>query len=54
MIVRQRAENPDLAVGTRDAFNSIQTGPQLANRFESELIDRWTMTDELSAAAGKL
>ena len=37
---------PIVAVGTRDAFNAIQTDPQLANRFEPELIGRWTMTDD--------
>jgi hypothetical protein len=37
---------PIVGVGTRDAFNAIQTDPQLANRFEPELIRRWTMTDD--------
>ena len=37
---------PIVAVGTRDAFNAIQTDPQLANRFEPELIGRWTMSDD--------
>jgi hypothetical protein len=35
-----------VAVGTRDAFNAIQTDPQLTNRFEPELLRRWTMTDD--------
>jgi len=37
---------PIVAVGTRDAFNAIQTDPQLANRFEPELLRRWAMTDD--------
>jgi len=37
---------PIVAVGTRDAFNAVQTDPQLANRFEPELLGRWTMTED--------
>jgi hypothetical protein len=37
---------PIVGVGTRDAFNAIQTDPQLANRFEPELLGRWTMSDD--------
>ncbi len=37
---------PIVGIGTRDAFNAVQTDPQLANRFEPELLGRWTMTDE--------
>lgn len=32
---------PIVAVGTRDAFNAIQTDAQLANRFEPEPLPRW-------------
>jgi len=31
---------------TGDAFNAVQTDPQLANRFEPELVARWTMSDD--------
>ena len=37
---------PIVAVGTHDAFNAIQTDPQLANRFEPALLRKWTMTDD--------
>jgi hypothetical protein len=37
---------PIVGVGTRDAFNAVQTDPQLANRFEPELLGRWTMSDD--------
>jgi Bacterial TniB protein len=37
---------PIVAAGTHDAFNAIQTDPQLSNRFEPALLRRWTMTDE--------
>ena len=39
-------EIPIIAVGTQDAFNAIQTDPQLANRFEQALLPRWTMNDD--------
>lgn len=32
--------------GTRDAFNAIQTDPQLANRFEPKLLPKWKMDEE--------
>ena len=37
---------PIVAVGTRDAFNAVQTDPQLPNRFEPKLLRRWTMSDD--------
>jgi Bacterial TniB protein len=37
---------PIVAAGTHDAFNAIQTDPQLSNRFEPALLRRWTLTDE--------
>ncbi len=37
---------PIVAVGTYDAFNAIQTDPQLANRFEPALLPRWAMTED--------
>jgi hypothetical protein len=37
---------PIVAVGTQDAFNAIQTDPQLANRFEPMLLRRWTMGED--------
>lgn len=32
--------------GTRDAFNAIQTDPQLANRFEPRILMKWKNDDE--------
>lgn len=37
---------PIVAVGTHDAFNAIQTDPQLANRFEPTTLPRWTMNED--------
>jgi hypothetical protein len=37
---------PIVAAGTDDAFNAIQTDPQLANRFEPMVLPRWTMNEE--------
>ncbi len=34
---------PIVGVGTKDAFNAINTDPQLANRFEPMTLPRWTM-----------
>ena len=34
------------AAGTQDAFNAIQTDPQLANRFEPILLRRWAMGED--------
>lgn len=31
-----------VCAGTRDAFNAIQTDPQLANRFEPKILPRWS------------
>lgn len=43
---------PIVGVGTRDAFNAIQTDPQLANRFESFLLTKWEIgNDYLSLLA---
>jgi hypothetical protein len=33
-------------LGTQDAFNAIQTDPQLANRFEPPVLQRWTMGED--------
>jgi hypothetical protein len=38
---------PIVGVGTREAFNAIQTDPQLANRFEPIFLPRWTIGDRL-------
>lgn len=32
--------------GTRDAFNAIQTDPQLANRFEPKVLKKWSNDEE--------
>lgn len=32
---------PIVCAGTREAFNAIQTDPQLANRFEPKVLPRW-------------
>lgn len=32
--------------GTRDAFNVIQSDPQLANRFEPKVLPNWSHNDE--------
>jgi Bacterial TniB protein len=37
---------PIVGVGTKDAFNAIQTDPQLSNRFEPAILPRWEMNDE--------
>lgn len=37
---------PIVAVGTRDAFNAIQSDPQLANRFEPVLLPNWKMDED--------
>jgi hypothetical protein len=37
---------PIVAVGTPDAFNAIQTDPQLANRFEPAVVPRWAMSED--------
>ena len=38
---------PLICAGTRDAFNAIQTDPQLSNRFEPKVLPRWTNYTEL-------
>ena len=38
---------PLVCAGTRDAFNAIQTDPQLSNRFEPKVLPRWTNDVEL-------
>ena len=38
---------PLICAGTRDAFNAIQTDPQLSNRFEPKVLPRWTNDTEL-------
>lgn len=43
---------PIVGVGTKDAYNAIQTDPQLANRFEPVVLPRWQMgTDYLKLLA---
>jgi hypothetical protein len=37
---------PIVGVGTKDAFNAIQTDPQLSNRFEPAILPRWEMGNE--------
>lgn len=37
---------PIVGVGTKDAFNAIQTDPQLSNRFEPAILPRWEMSSE--------
>jgi hypothetical protein len=37
---------PIVAAGTHDAFNAVQSDPQLSNRFEPVVLRRWTMTDD--------
>lgn len=32
--------------GTREAFNAIQTDPQLANRFEPKILSKWQFDEE--------
>lgn len=39
-------EVPIVGVGTRDAFRAIQTDLQLSNRFDRQLLPRWTNDDE--------
>lgn len=38
---------PIVCAGTREAFNAIQTDPQLANRFEPKVLPKWTNDIEL-------
>lgn len=38
---------PLICAGTRDAFNAIQTDPQISNRFEPKVLPRWTNDAEL-------
>ncbi len=35
-----------VGVGTRDAFNAIQTDPQMANRFEPALLQKWQLNND--------
>lgn len=35
-----------VCAGTRDAFNAIQTDPQLANRFEPRILPKWKNDEE--------
>lgn len=35
-----------ICAGTKDAFNAIQTDPQLANRFEPRVLNKWSNNDE--------
>ena len=42
---------PIVGVGTREAFNAIQTDVQLANRFEPLFLPRWTIGDRLKPEA---
>jgi hypothetical protein len=37
---------PIVGIGTQDAFNAINTDPQLSNRFEPAPLPRWQMNDE--------
>lgn len=37
---------PIIGVGIKEAFNAIQTDPQLANRFEPVLLPRWELNNE--------
>lgn len=37
---------PIVGIGTKDAFNAIQSDPQLANRFEPAELPRWEMGTE--------
>jgi type II secretory pathway predicted ATPase ExeA len=37
---------PIVGVGTEDAFNAINTDPQLSNRFEPMTLPKWVMNDE--------
>ncbi|BFM44098.1 TniB family NTP-binding protein [Flavobacterium sp. CFS9] len=37
---------PIVCAGTKDAFNAIQTDPQLSNRFEPKILPRWTNDTE--------
>lgn len=39
-------EVPIVGVGTRDAFRAIQTDLQLSNRFDRQLLPRWSNDDE--------
>lgn len=41
-----RLQIPIASVGTREAFQAIQTDEQLANRFEPILLPRWEMGNE--------
>src|SRR2546423_1765777 len=42
---------PIVGVGTREAFNALQTDPQLANRFEPVFLPRWTIGSGLKPRA---
>lgn len=37
---------PIACAGTRDAFSAIQSDPQLANRFEPAILNRWKLDEE--------
>ncbi|EDO26584.1 predicted protein, partial [Nematostella vectensis] len=37
---------PIICAGTKEAYNAIQTDPQLANRFEPKVLQRWRNDDE--------
>lgn len=37
---------PLVGAGTRDAFNAVQSDPQLANRFEPMVLPKWQLDDE--------
>lgn len=37
---------PIVGVGTKDAFRAIQTDPQLANRFEPVVLQRWSFDND--------
>ena len=41
-----RLQIPIASVGTREAFQAIQTDEQLANRFDPVFLPRWDMDDE--------
>lgn len=37
---------PIVGVGIKEAFNALQTDPQLSNRFEPALLPKWEIGDE--------
>ena len=45
---------PIVAVGTHDAFNAVQSDPQLSNRFEPSIAAALDADGRLSATAGEL